>query len=235
MARGGGVRRARYGASLIDTLGPGVRVARKANAPPATAREAGAVANDPTEPPADVLGPDDDGAPDHPVGLARPDVELRASRLEVRPPTEADRPRFVELFCDDAFMVFSAGALGKTEAHARFDRMLANAAELNFAKQPVIERSSGLIVGYAGVDWFDLGGQQRLEFGYRLVPEARGKGYATEASRAVLAKAAASFRSEILAIIDPINNASQGVARKLGFRFWKQAVVDDYLRNLYTL
>lgn len=60
-------------------------------------------------------------------------------------------------------------------------------------------------------------------------------GYGTEASRAVLAVAAASSRGEILAIIDPVNEASQGVARKLGFQFWKQAVVDECVRNLYRL
>ena len=54
--------------------------------------------------------------------------------------------------------------------------------ELTFAKQPVIERATGTIVGYAGVNWFDFEGERRLEFGWRLVPEARGKGYATEAA-----------------------------------------------------
>ena len=132
-------------------------------------------------------------------------------------------------------MAFSTGALREAEAHLRFDRMLVNAEELAFAKQPVIERTSGLVIGYAGVDWFDLGGAQRLEFGYRLVADARGKGYATESSRAVLAKAMGSFRGEILAIIDPDNDASQNVAGKLGFRFWKHAVVDNRVRNLYYL
>ena len=164
-----------------------------------------------------------------------PASPAQSGRVEVRPPNEADRGRFVELFGDDAFMVFAGGALSKAEAHARFDRMLANAAELTFAKQPVIERSSGLIVGYAGVDRFDLAGEQWLEFGYRLVPDARGKGYGTEASRAVLAKAAMSFDGAILAIIDPVNEVSQRVATKLGFRFWKQTRVDDCLRNLYRL
>jgi hypothetical protein len=46
-------------------------------------------------------------------------------RLEVRCPTELDRPRFVELFCDDAFMAFSGGPLAADQAKARFDRMLA--------------------------------------------------------------------------------------------------------------
>jgi RimJ/RimL family protein N-acetyltransferase len=160
-------------------------------------------------------------------------VVVLTPRLEVRLPRESDRARFVQLFCDDDFMVFSLGVLTPDAAHHRFDEMLARAAEFPFAKQPVIERSRGTIVGYAGVDWFEFEGRRRLEFGYRLVPEARGLGYATEASRAVLAIAAESFRGEIFAIIDPTNHASQNVAAKLGFTFWKQAVVAGYLDNLY--
>ncbi len=156
-------------------------------------------------------------------------------RLEVRLPTESDRARFVQLFCDAEFTVFSGGVLTPDGAHRRFDEMLARAAELPFAKQPVIERFSGTIVGYAGVDWFAFEGRRRLEFGYRLVPAARGLGYATEAGRAVLARAAETYRGEIFAIIDPTNHASQNVAAKLGFTFWKQAVVAGFLDNLYQL
>jgi len=154
-------------------------------------------------------------------------------RLEVRLPRESDRARFVQLFCDEDFMVFSSGVLPPDAAHDRFDRMLARGAELPFAKQPVIERSTGTIVGYAGVDWFDFEGRRRLEFGYRLVPRARGMGYATEAGRALLADATDTYRGEVFAIIDPTNHASQNIAAKLGFTFWKQAMVEGYLDNLY--
>ncbi|MGH7746799.1 MAG: GNAT family N-acetyltransferase [Acidimicrobiales bacterium] len=158
---------------------------------------------------------------------------MLTARLEVRLPRESDRARFVELFCDEEFMVFSSGVLTTDAAHARFDEMLIRGVEIPFAKQPVIEQSTGVVVGYAGVNWFDFEGQRRLEFGYRLIPAARGVGYATEAGRAVLGKAAESFRGVVLAIIDPTNSASHNVARKLGFAFWKQAIVDGYLANLY--
>ena len=158
---------------------------------------------------------------------------MLTARLEVRLPRESDRARFVELFCDEEFMIFSSGVLTADAAHHRFDEMLLRGAELPFAKQPVIERSTGLIVGYSGVNWFDFEGERRLEFGYRLIPQARRLGYATEASRAVLDKAAETFRGEILAMIDPTNSSSQNVARKLGFTYWKQAIVDGYLDNLY--
>jgi RimJ/RimL family protein N-acetyltransferase len=154
-------------------------------------------------------------------------------RLELRLPREEDRERFVELFGDPEFMVFSAGVHDRPSAHARFDEMVRTADELSFAKQPVIELATRTTVGYAGVAWFEFEGARRLEFGYRLVPEARGRGYATEACRAVLGLADQTFRGELLAMIDPRNEASKNVIGKLGFAFWKQAVVDGYRDNLY--
>jgi hypothetical protein len=49
------------------------------------------------------------------------------ARIDVRLPIEADRDRFVDLFRDEAFMVFSGGALREIEAHASFERMLLDA------------------------------------------------------------------------------------------------------------
>jgi len=156
-------------------------------------------------------------------------------RLELRLPVERDRERFVQLFCDREFMVFSAGVLDREAANRRFDQMLIRAEEFPFAKQPVIDRSTGQILGYSGVDRFEFEGRSRLEYGYRLTPEARGRGYSTEAGRAMLAEASKTYRGELLAMIDPENHASQSVAHKLGFSFWKQALVDGYLDNLYRL
>ena len=158
---------------------------------------------------------------------------MLTERLEIRPPREEDRARFVELFRDPDFMIFSDGVHDLDSAHARFDRMLQTATEVPFAKQPVIERVTNAIVGYCGVAWFDFEGARRLEFGYRLVPAARGRGYATEAGKAALALAAETFRGELLAMVDPTNAPSMNVITKLGFTFWKQAEVNGYLDNLY--
>lgn len=161
-------------------------------------------------------------------------LSMLTVRLELRQPVEGDRSRFVELFTDAAFMVFS-GVLDSSGANRRFDQMLARAEELILAKQPVIERSTGEIIGYSGVDRIEFEGQARLEYGYRLMPAARGRGYATEAGQALLGRAADTFRGEILAIIAPTNLSSQRVAQKLGFEFWKRARVDGYVRDVYRL
>jgi RimJ/RimL family protein N-acetyltransferase len=160
---------------------------------------------------------------------------VTTERLLVRLPREADRDRFVELFCNADFMVFYSDVLTAEQARDRFDHMVAACQGISFGKQPVVELSSGLVVGYTGVDYIDFEGQTWLEWGYRLVPERRGLGYATEASQALLAKAHQTYTGKVLAVIAPENFASQNVCRKLGFRFWKQALVDSNLRNLYTL
>jgi len=57
-----------------------------------------------------------------------------------------------------------------------------------------------------------------LEAGWVLVPAAHGKGYATEAMRAAFAWAAAQLcPRDVGCVIEPGNEASFGVARKLGF------------------
>jgi RimJ/RimL family protein N-acetyltransferase len=165
--------------------------------------------------------------------MAESHTSALTPRLEVRRPTELDRPRFVELFCDGAYMAFSGGPLAAGQAHARFDRMLARCEELSFAKQPIVEWCSGIVIGYTGVDWIEFGGGHWLEWGYRLDPAARGKGYATEASLALLDVASNDYAGEVLGIIHPDNRASQNVIRKLGFEYWKQAPVQGDLRDLY--
>jgi RimJ/RimL family protein N-acetyltransferase len=143
---------------------------------------------------------------------------MRTARLDVRPVVESDRDRFVALFTEADFMVYSAPApLTGGEAHARFDHMLAFARDVPFAKQAIIERSTQCTLGYAGADEFEFRGEKRLEFGYRLVPEGRGLGYATEASLALLDAAGRVWHGELLALIDPDNGASRNVLRKLGF------------------
>jgi RimJ/RimL family protein N-acetyltransferase len=157
------------------------------------------------------------------------------ARLEIRLPDEEDRERFVQLFCDRAFMVFSGGVLDHEAANRRFDQMLERAAEISFAKQPLIERSSDAIIGYSGVDRFEFEDESRLEYGYRLVPEARGRGYATEAGLAILAAAADNYRGEVLAFIDPSNYPSRNVLRKLGFAFWRNVTWEGGPTDFYLL
>jgi RimJ/RimL family protein N-acetyltransferase len=147
---------------------------------------------------------------------------IETDRLTVRLPVEDDRARFVQMFTDPAFTVFADSPHDVESAHARFDHMLLMADSIPYAKQPVIVRSSGAIVGYTGVGSVVLDGIDRLEWGWRLVPEARGRGYATEATSALLAAADRHDDGEMLCLIAPDNHASRSVADKVGFQWWRR-------------
>ena len=146
---------------------------------------------------------------------------IETDRLTIRLPVEDDRARFVEMFTDPAFTVFADGPHDVESANARFDHMLLMAEAIPYAKQPVIVRGSGTIVGYTGAV-VALDGIDRLEWGWRLVPEARGRGYATEAASALLAVADRHDDGEMLCLISPDNHASRRVADKVGFRWWRR-------------
>ena len=58
-----------------------------------------------------------------------------------------------------------------------------------------------------------------FEVGWGIASEFRGKGYAVEAARASIDWVFATFElDEIVHCIEPVNAASQGVARRLGAR-----------------
>lgn len=142
----------------------------------------------------------------------------------------------VELLTDPTFTVFSNQGNDVGAANDRFDRMLALAALVPYAKQPVVDKASGRILGYTGVGPALIDGVYRLEWGWRLEATARGKGYATEAAAALLQVADGLDNGEMLCIIDPSNEPSRRVAEKLGFRWWRHHswpgspdVVDDLL------
>lgn len=143
-------------------------------------------------------------------------------RLIIRLPVEDDRRRFVELFTDEAFTVFSDGVHDVDSANVRFDRMVALAGAVPYAKQPVIEKATGVIIGYTGVGTVVLDGLDRLEWGWRLASEARGRGYATEATAAMLDVADAHDDGEMLCIIATDNAPSRRVADKVGFSWWRR-------------
>jgi RimJ/RimL family protein N-acetyltransferase len=65
----------------------------------------------------------------------------------------------------------------------------------------------------------EVAGRLEIELAYVIAPAAWGRGFATEAGRAIRDHALARLRCErLIALIHPDNGASERVAAKLGFR-----------------
>ena len=89
----------------------------------------------------------------------------------------------------------------------------------------VVETHDGEFVGDCGLTMQDVEGTSLLEIGYHLVPAMRGRGYASEAARAVCDCAASHGVERLVALIRPDNAASQAVARRLGMEVERTAHV----------
>jgi [ribosomal protein S5]-alanine N-acetyltransferase len=90
-----------------------------------------------------------------------------------------------------------------------------------FGQRLVVELETGLVVG--GIGLFGPPCDGRVELGYGLVESRRGRGYATEAARAMVEMALGlPGVTEVVAGVDPANPASVRVLERSGFTYRSQ-------------
>lgn len=153
---------------------------------------------------------------------------IETSRLLLRPFEAADEETFVRQLTNPDFMQYSrAGALDEAAARESFQRRLALSSG-QFSKRALIEKATGEHIGYCGVDCCELEAKQELELGYRLITSARGRGYATEAARAVLDDYQRQGVTDIIAFTALGNLPSQAVLKKLGYKFHKTSEIESF-------
>ncbi|MBM4791334.1 GNAT family N-acetyltransferase [Streptomyces sioyaensis] len=93
------------------------------------------------------------------------------------------------------------------------------AARGAYGQRQILERASGLVVGGIGLFWPPADGS--VEFGYGIVPSRRGRGYASEAARALVAFAfTVPGVHTVCADTERSNPASGRVLEKAGLERW---------------
>jgi RimJ/RimL family protein N-acetyltransferase len=103
----------------------------------------------------------------------------------------------------------------------------------------VDHRSTSEFIGYCGLtEYPDIDGLCEIEVGYRLMRKFWGYGYATEAACAIRDYAFSELNlPRLVALIEPVNKRSIGVARKLGMKLEKDVMMEgyDHPDHLYTM
>ena len=105
-----------------------------------------------------------------------------------------------------------------------------------FGHYAVVEKRRQQVIGYCGLSYLpDLAGQAEVAIGYRLARSAWGKGYASEAARAVCDFAFNTLcMQRLIALIDPSNIASIRVAEKIGMHYEKDVMLEGYTHPDYV-
>jgi RimJ/RimL family protein N-acetyltransferase len=150
---------------------------------------------------------------------------IASERLFLRELAFGDAAFVVELLNDPDFLRFigDRGVRDEAAARAYLEKgPLASYARHGFGLYAVVSREAGEVAGICGLlrrDWLD-----DPDVGFAYLPRYRGRGYAVEAARAVLADAATRLRiARVTAIVTPANERSTRVLGKLGFLYERDA------------
>ncbi|WP_372610595.1 GNAT family N-acetyltransferase [Aquicoccus sp.] len=154
-------------------------------------------------------------APDIPV--------LETERLILRAPRESDFEHERDFFATEGSR-FVGGPLPAHRVWRSLAMLVGHWAFRGYGFWALDDRATGQYQGRVGL-WFPEGWAER-EIGWTLMPHGQGKGYATEAALAARAHAYDVLGWDTaISQIDPRNEASKAVARRLGASFEK--IYDD--------
>jgi RimJ/RimL family protein N-acetyltransferase len=148
-------------------------------------------------------------------------MRLETERLILRRWRPEDLDPFAAICADPEVMEWLGGVLTREEAAARIARVEATFEARGHGRYLVERKADGAFLGWCGImpahETQPIAGQP--EIGWRLVLNAWGQGYATEAARAASDD---GFRRlgfpEVLAFTSAHNERSQAVMRRLGLK-----------------
>lgn len=145
--------------------------------------------------------------------------ELLTARLRLREMTAGDLDFVASMLADSQVMRFYPQIYSRDEARAWLERQIGRYADFGHGLWLVEDRATRQSIGQVGLVNQELPWGSEPEIGYLIHRPYWRRGYATEAARAVRDHAFGSRGLErVISLIQPVNEPSQGVARKLGMQ-----------------
>ncbi|HEY4027802.1 MAG TPA: GNAT family N-acetyltransferase [Candidatus Dormibacteraeota bacterium] len=151
--------------------------------------------------------------------MVRQGPELRTQRLLLRRWRDADREPFAALNADPIVMEHYPARLSREESDRMVDRIEATFDELGYSLWAVEVADGGAFAGCVGLHaaTFEAHFTPAVEVGWRLAHERWGRGYASEAARAVVAFGFEEVGlDEIVSFTVPANVRSWRVMERIG-------------------
>ncbi len=164
---------------------------------------------------------------------------LNTERLELRWLTPDDAPLMLAVWNDPAFVryVGDRGIRTLEQSRAALEAgLLKLYSDFGYGPFRVRRREDGTDLGISGL--FRREGLDEPDIGFAILPEFCGRGFAFEASAAVLDHARDALElSSVTAIVSPQNEASIGLLEKLGMHYERPIRMpdDDHDISLYRI
>lgn len=160
--------------------------------------------------------------------------ELTSERLRLRPFVDADEAWRLWTDAEMRRYLWDGEILSRERADEVLAASAHDFAERRFGLWRVSERGSDAMIGFCGLRSGEAGPVPELLYG--LLPAHWGRGFATEAARAVLSYGFGTLGLErIDAATDVPNTASARVLERLGMRLERRATVGGHDTLFYSL
>ncbi|AQZ52048.1 GNAT family N-acetyltransferase [Martelella mediterranea] len=141
-------------------------------------------------------------------------------RLIIRNWEDRDRDLFHEINSDDTVMAFFPMRRTRAESDALFDTIRAMIADTGYGFPAVELKDNGEVIGFTGLNKVysaDIKPDGTPEIGWRMTTAHWGKGYATEAARAMIALAFDERgHDQLVSFAVADNHRSTAVMERLG-------------------
>jgi [ribosomal protein S5]-alanine N-acetyltransferase len=160
---------------------------------------------------------------------------LRTERLILRAPAPDDFPVYRDFYSDAEASAFYGGPLTDAQAWRKLAFDLGHWQLRGFGMWSVVDQATGAQIGGCGIVWPE--GWPRHELTWWIVPQARRRGYAEEASRAVIDWARDRLGwSCVETHMNDANEAARRLVEKLGgTAIAREFFPDGIERNVYAL
>ena len=151
-------------------------------------------------------------------------MHIETKRLHLRSLQSSDAQALARIWSDPDVTRYMGGPRHQQEIRQSLEED-ARAGQEDFDLWPVVEKSTGDVIGDCGLLEKEVDGQQEIELVYVFARHVWGKGYATEIASAIRDHAFQQRGlNRLISLIDPENAASARVAAKVGMRLEKETV-----------
>lgn len=147
---------------------------------------------------------------------------VETERLIIRNWEDRDRDLFHEINSDDTVMAFFPDRRTRAESDQIFDKVRKMIADTGYGFPAVELKETGETIGFTGLNTVykaEIAPQGTPEIGWRMAGRYWGKGYATEAARAMIALAFDERgHDQLVSFAVADNHRSTAVMERLGMR-----------------
>jgi RimJ/RimL family protein N-acetyltransferase len=160
---------------------------------------------------------------------------LQTDRLTLRAPAAEDFPVYRAFYDDEQASAFYGGPMSAPSAWRKLAGDIGHWHLRGYGMWSLVDRAGGRMIGSCGLVWPE--GWPRSELTWWIIPDARRKGYALEASRAAIAWAYETLGwAQVETHMDDDNGPARGLALALGgIVIVRETFPDGLPRDVYRL